>query len=338
MKIGEKIFVARCYELGFRGNSTAMYRYLDCDRSGSVSILEMDSNASIVLARFKALIDERFQGDPDKMFRHLDRNRSGRLSRDDVMFGLLKVGYEGPAEELFDLLDREGLGHVVASNLQYFRAWKPRRYMFCEPDHDALKRLKDSFIQVNGSPLFKTWRNFMDKQCDMRISWDDFCHCCRRHRKHAAAKGLSDPLCNVRTEEQMNERIAEIWRALDIDCSGWIALKEFDVCCYKALKQFKHWAQREYGGVVIALKKIDDNNTGKVSQWELRKSGFQGDIDALFEHLDFDKGKSLGEHEVKFLDDWDIVWEEYEERTRTRRRTTAFMGKSSTLASAGSIA
>merc|ERR1719271_204336 len=102
----------------------------------------------------------------------------------------------------------------------------------------------------------------------MRISWDDFCHCCRRHRKLAAAKGLTDPLGEVRTEQQ----IAEIWRALDDDCSGWIALKEFDPPCFHAIKDFKTWAVQEHGGCVAAMKKLDANGNGRLNTWELKKS------------------------------------------------------------------
>jgi Ca2+-binding EF-hand superfamily protein len=317
MKIGEKVFVRRCLDIGYRGNVIAMYRYIDSDRSGSVSLLELDASASSILAGFKMFMVARFQGDPDKLFQFLDHNRSGRLGKDDVVHGLEKAGYDGPVEELFDFLDREGFGHVVPSDLKYLKNWKPRPYLFAKPDFDALAVLKESFEQVNGPPLFKTWRHFLDRDGCIRVSLEDFVSVCRKHTRHAVAKGFTQAL-PTGTEEE----IATVWRALDDDCSGWIALKEFDVTCFKVLKRFKGWAQQEFGGVVIALKKLDDNANAKLSHWELRKSGFPGDVDAVFEYLDLDKQKSLGEAEVKFLDGWDLAWEEYEEKARSRRKTT----------------
>mmetsp|Transcript_51342 Transcript_51342/g.81583 ORF Transcript_51342/g.81583 Transcript_51342/m.81583 type:complete len:812 (-) Transcript_51342:207-2642(-) len=319
MKIGEKVFVRRCLDLGFSGNVTAMYRYIDSDRSGSVSLLELDPNAAIVLAQFKVFVTRTF-GSPEKCFHFLDRNKSGRISKDDTMRGLGMVNYDGPVEELFDMLDREGYGNVVKSDLDYLESWKPRPYLFAKPDTNALKHLKESFVQVNGPPLFKTWRQVLDRDGSMRLSWEEFVPACRKHARQAAHKGITGlPV----TEDEL----AVCWRALDDDCSGWIALKEFDPACFKVLKAFKLWAESEHGGVVKALKRLDDNENCRLSPWELRKSeknphGYPGDVEILYEYLDLDKQKSLGEPEVKFLDGWDVAWDEFEERSRIKRKTT----------------
>merc|ERR1719247_2915253 len=73
MKIGEKVFIRRVLDLGFRGNVSAMYKYVDSDRSGSISIIELDSNAAIILAGFKKFMDEHFKCDSDACFHAMDR-------------------------------------------------------------------------------------------------------------------------------------------------------------------------------------------------------------------------------------------------------------------------
>jgi len=128
------------------------------------------------------------------------------------------------------------------------------------------------------------------------------------------------------TVPKSDEEIAAAWRAVDVDCSGWIALKEFDPPCYQALKAFKEWSIKNFGGVFTAMKKLDGNGNGRLAAWELKKSelrpdGYPGDVDELFDFLDLLGQHALGESEVKFLDEWDIGWEEYEESAGLRRNT-----------------
>merc|ERR1719446_1719150 len=45
---------------------------------------------------------------------------------------------------------------------------------------------------------------------------------------------------------------------------------------------------------------------------------FHGDIEFLFDALDLHHSGSLGESEVRFLDQWDIDWEDWEVSTKHR--------------------
>jgi len=257
----------------------------------------------------------------------MDRNRIGRLCRDDVVCSLESLNYDGAhLHELFDLLDRQGYGWVVPRDLSYLKKWKPRKYLFVAPDHQAMKQIKDGFILVHQS-LWRAWRQALDTDCTMRVSWEEFFIACKRLLRQVRMKGLNQPLPHT------EEGFAAAWRALDDDCSGWIALKEFDATCFKVLKSFKLWAMEEHGGCVAALRKLDANKNAELSAYELKKSnkqpnGYPGDVDSVFEYLDVDRQKNLGENEVKFLDDWDLAWEEYEESSKGRRTTKAAVFRS----------
>lgn len=332
MKIGERVFVRRVLDLGFKGNVTAMYKYVDSDRSGSISILELDSNAATILAGFKKFIDKYFKGCADACFQFMDRGRIGRLSRDDVVHCLEKLNFNddwvGNYDELFDMLDRQGFGYVVPRDLTYLKKWKPRAYLFCKPDTEVLRQVKDGFCLVHGN-MWRTWRFALDIDDTMRVSWEQFFMACKKLARQVHGKGLPHTLPT--TEED----VGAAWRALDEDCSGWIALKEFDLPCFNALKNFRTWAVNEHGSCVQAMRKLDMNGNARLNTWELKKSdtrpnAYPGDVDTLFEYLDLDRQKSLGEPEVKFLDDWDIAWEEYEEVSKGRRRTTAIYSTSKT--------
>merc|ERR1719440_2422281 len=149
----------------------------------------------------------------------------------------------------------------------------------------------------------------------MRVSWEEFFMACKKLYRQVRVKWPNQPV------PSNEEEVAAAWRALDDDCSGWIALKEFDQQCFRAFRDFKTWAVTEHGGCVAAMKRLDANGNGRLNSWELKKSetrpnAYGGDVDLLFEYLDIDRQKSLGEPEVKFIDDWDIQWEEYEENSK----------------------
>jgi hypothetical protein len=336
MKLGERMFVSRVTELGFRGNIAAMYKYIDSDRSGSITILELDSYAATRLAEFRKFLFDYFDGSADAFLERVARNgRCGPLLKTDMVSCCRRFqtdvmapklsnkffgGSDTDAEEMFDLLDRRGLGHIVTNDLKWLLKWKPRPYLCIKADFQALKQIKEGLLLINGPPLWRSWRTVLDTDCTMRISWEEFYQACRKLSRQVALKAPGH------TVPKTEDEIGAAWRAVDTDCSGWIALKEFDPPCYQAIKAFKQWAMQEFGSVMVAMKKLDGNGNGRLGRWELKKSetcpnAYPGDVEELFDILDLPGQHSLGEAEVKFLDDWDLAWDEYEESAGCRRRT-----------------
>merc|ERR1712192_247774 len=107
-------------------------------------------------------------------------------------------------------------------------------------------------------------------------------------------------------------------------CSGWIALREFDFVSWKALSDFKRWADRIHGGCMQAFRAMDDSggtSNGKLTLGELKrgiKGGDAGDFVLLFGGLDVSNTGSLSEHEVKFLDAWDVEFEAWQIKAKQR--------------------
>jgi hypothetical protein len=323
MLVGEKYFIKRVLEMGFTGEVTALYKYIDSDRSGCVSILELDAAAAIALAEFKKFIDRQFDGSTDRCFQWLDRNRHGRFCSDDMVHCLGQLSYDGRPAELFDLLDRQGHGFVVLQDLAFLKKWKPRPFLFVKPDENILRHIKEGFCLVHGTPLWRTWRNVLDVDCTMRVSWDEFAPAVKKLVKQCAVKFPGH------TVPHLEEDVAAAWRALDEDCGGYVTLKEWDRPCFEVLRAFKEWAIKEHGGCVAAMKKLDANGNARLNSWELRQSesrpnAYPGDVDAVFDYLDLANQKSLGEPEVKFIDEWDIEWEEFEEYSRGRLKAANF--------------
>lgn len=151
----------------------------------------------------------------------------------------------------------------------------------------------------------------------MRLSWSEWNIACNSvgKQKNTLPKGTRLP--------KSEQEVAAIWRALDEDCSGYITLKEFDSESYTELSTFKRWCTEHHGSAMKTFHWIDGvtNGNGKISQGELAligPRGYPGDCDHLFETLNVNNMKGLSEEDFRFIDHWDLDWEEWEADARIR--------------------
>eukprot|EP00928_Gymnodinium_smaydae_P011931 TRINITY_DN14360_c0_g3_i1.p1 TRINITY_DN14360_c0_g3~~TRINITY_DN14360_c0_g3_i1.p1 ORF type:complete len:774 (+),score=94.61 TRINITY_DN14360_c0_g3_i1:73-2394(+) len=307
MKLGEKQFIRGCEEIGFRGNVIALWRYLDSDQRGVISLLNVCSRSSLLLAEFKHVVRSHFQDSVESTFDYLDDNRSNRILKEEFVPQARQLGLKN-APKLFDVLDRRGLGYLCRSDILFLTNWKPPPYMLInKADNEALQTWKESLLEQAGGNYLRAWRKFLDTDGTMRLTFDEFTECC--HRIEQGTKGRSmDTLCHI-------------WRAMDDDCSGWIALREFDLPSFDIVTTFKRWADDTYGSVRKAFRALDVGCTNaRLSEGELLKC-IRGDkpcrltrdqIETLFDGLDLACSNFLSESDVKFLDDWDLAWEDWE--------------------------
>merc|ERR1719277_1427748 len=77
MKIGEKPFLRACEEIGFKGDRSCLWRYLDSDQTGVVTLSELDPRAAMLLAEFRLLMNRNYNGVAANIYRMIDSNRSG---------------------------------------------------------------------------------------------------------------------------------------------------------------------------------------------------------------------------------------------------------------------
>lgn len=307
MKLGEMQFLRSCEEIGFRGNVHALYRYIDCDRSGILTFEEVDPRSTLQLMAFKSFMEKRFGG-ATRAFAILDQNKSRRVYKAELVEALAHHKFEGHGPSLFELLDRRGSGFVVQSDLAYLDRWEAKPYFFVSPDNEGLEKLRSSIVEFMGPALFRAWHKFFDRDGSMRVGWDKFCMGCRRLKRTS----ITMPPGFLETEQSM----AGVWRALDPDCLGWIALRHFDAKGHAVIAEFKLWSDRHYGSVMGAFQVIDNNGSGRCSLREMRKAckekGFSGNLEELFNFFDKDGSGALSATELRFLDSWDLEWEEWE--------------------------
>lgn len=321
MKIGEMQFARACEEMGYRGNVAALWRYLDRDGTQHVTLKEVDAASSVLLAEFKFLISQVFGGSVTRTVEVLDANRSNRIFKAEFVAALRELGYQGPAKRLFDLLARQSLGFMAPSDLAFLEKWDPPPYLFSKPDAEGLRHFQEALLSVHANTL-QVWVKSLDRDKNMRVSWQEFRSTCSR--LHLVTPKVQNTL-------KKDAQIAAIWRALDMECSGWVSLREYDRRSFDVLSQFKRWLDQACGGSAaqalrtstkmakdddiddIGAKPVPNGGTTRhAMKHMLHKSGFSKEAASILcDGLDVKDCGVLTEADLKFLEKWDLAWEDW---------------------------
>jgi len=352
MKIGMRQFERKCMEIGFRGNIPALWKYADKSGDGIISLLELDTTSAMELAKFKVLIRERFRDVVPEAFRFLDTNRSGRVNKVTFIAKMQGLRYNGRAARLFDLLDRQGLGMLTVGQIMFLDIWRMPAYIYQQPDFKMLKNIRNNLLEVHEHHL-RAWRH-IDKDGTMRLSYEEFRGACNDILIFFAGgnkRGQSQPLskeallgvAHARGLPRNEAEVAAAWRVMDKDCAGFIYLRNWDMESHQHLSKFKLWCDKVHGGMVNAFRVLDGSGSGassnaKLSATELKRcavgpDGCKADLQFLFDGLDVANALSLSENDVKFLDTWDLAWEEWVEEASIKRQRHMGTGLQPTMAS-----
>jgi len=330
MRIGQMQFIRQVLEIGFNGNPHTMWKYLsNRHQTGTITLLDLDPVAAMLLAGFKNATSA-VHGCTIKhkdVFDLLDENRSGKIYKDEFICAMRQFSFRGSSAHLFDLLDLRRMGSINVDDLAFIDRWSPPPYLFCVPDHGALQALKDILLHLHLT-LLRGWRKVLDRDSKLRITWAEFSSVVSKiqaRMQNKAARPL--PMELLDRLPKTKEELRCCWRAIDVHCSGWVALSEFDEASYHILGEFKRWAVKSHGTVLKAFHQLDagrpegedlaGRKDGKLSLGEFKRGlkgdpHWKGDIQALFEALDLNNVGTLTESEVKFLDNWDIDWDDWE--------------------------
>jgi len=103
-KISWSEFEAACHEVRFEGNVAGVWRHLDNDSSGYISMREYDLPSAQVLGSFKAWADRNFGG-VVACLRALDEDRSGYVTFSELKRATSKTPWYGDVRLLYNCLD-----------------------------------------------------------------------------------------------------------------------------------------------------------------------------------------------------------------------------------------
>merc|ERR1719265_1919989 len=107
------------------------------------------------------------------------------------------------------MFDRHRLQFITSKDIVFLDRWNPPPYLFSRPDPVGLDNFKNALRKMFVS-LLRAWKQLLDKDGTMRVSWDEFCDTCKKlPRMHGLPNDMHHGL--PKTEAQQ----AAIWRALD---------------------------------------------------------------------------------------------------------------------------
>merc|ERR1719253_343365 len=105
--------------LGFAGNIRELFESLDTERTGAITLKELDADANQLLLDFRMFLLDKF-GTYIKAWQELDSNRNGMLEEDEMVEACEKCGFRDAetAKLLFKyLLDGPGKTTVHMADL-----------------------------------------------------------------------------------------------------------------------------------------------------------------------------------------------------------------------------
>lgn len=323
-----------CARTNLRIDCNALFKVLDKDCDGSLSLEEVAESAADILASFRDWAHAT-SGSCSLLWDTCEmsdaRSAAGRAglwpSNKKMLLSsftdaLRSLGWPSIVDAnqrslLCSSLDFHGCGFVARSDLEWLDKWIPPEWLYAEADANEWKQLANLMLRIYRHPL-RAWRCLLDTQDSNRISWKHFQDAC----KQLKFKG----------------NIAAAWRFLDDDLSGFITMKEYHPESAEMLSSFKEWTDTNFGSAEQTFKALDADGNGVVSFNELRRACTKlkwegGDVRALFDALNIDreiehKGENAGKRtitleEMMFLDSWSSDLEEYEEKELDMQDETA---------------
>jgi Ca2+-binding EF-hand superfamily protein len=305
-----------CTNIGWRGDVRLLYKTLDKDDSGYVSIEELDPKQAKVLAHFRVFIQEKF-GDAVSAFRALDKHNMKKLRQQDFCSGLRAAGYEGPSVKLlFNGLDRFNTKSINVDDIVFLDRWKTPDFLTVPPNQEAAENVKAELL-THHKTFLKAWRVLLDTDSSNRCTYSEWQEACKLMGFQGDVPGA--------------------WRALDRDYSGFITLREIAPNEAEALRVFAAWCVQEFGGVRSAFSVFDASGDNEVSYREFRRAcriyGYDTDVQKLFKALDTERNGSLAMSEVMFLDDWEFRDAQEREADSSMEEVSATADGSSVLKS-----
>jgi len=304
MRIGQGQFLRGLQDLGFAGDAKGLFKDLNRDQTGTLLFYHFAPEAALAVGEFLYWVRENY-GSLENLGITDVVDKRNHITRSQLVQLCKKKGFHkaGALDLTFDLLDKDGDGSVVKTELALLEQWDFPEWLTARPDAKAAETCKQKLIDRCQGNALLAWRN-LDRSGSMRVAWHDFRLACR--------KLLSSDDCQT---------LASAWRSLDDDLSGWLSLREFDKATYDQLTKFVSWIDATFGGMLGAFPKLGIGGTRSLPQISLAewrhvcKASGLGDSTTvkIFQGLDIDCGGYVTMNEIRFLNSWKVLNELKEE-------------------------
>merc|ERR1719353_1591103 len=118
---GKLSFVEFCNSArleGFAGNLKSLWKEMDADGEGFVTLEEFAPEIAKLVTGFKTFLREKHEGSLCKAWkRSLDLDKSGSISQEELVAAMAKLGWEGDAARVYKLLDFDRGGSITLEEI-----------------------------------------------------------------------------------------------------------------------------------------------------------------------------------------------------------------------------
>lgn len=294
-------FLRACQTLGVGKGARQIFGALDLDRSGFISMAEVDAPLAEMMTSLAVTIWSVF-GTVEKAWRSCFNRRGAlRITEDEFIAATRELGFRGNASHLFSELATEKASTGISRDeFGFLHVWiadgQPDRIGSAEPDSRWAKPVqkwlptvkdvkKEDVKEVFKKLLLKSYQNYvrawrigLDRDHNGHLDFGEF----KLAVKHVGFIG--------------NPR--ELWQELDENGNGVVSLWELDLETARLLKGFNSCAEASYGSWEAAWNEVMDvRGDDRVKIADFRNGclsmGYRGEINSMFDLLDVERTKFL---------------------------------------------
>jgi len=315
--------------LGFVGDPDEIFRQLDMDGSGEITLDEVNPDLAALWMRFHKWCSSKFE-DPADMIRSLGDGSSDFITRQSFHENLSTLGWTGALlthqsfikrQSFLELGDDEADDEVflkdlmfdglrtsaetlVAKDLDWLVVDKARQNLRMQARHAAVRRQAErSRKRYRQAAVVVQFRNFLRQKVSGSLirAW-------RRSLDSSKSMRVSQAeLWKAAKDMAWAGDLRMLWKSLDKDGSGAIEIQELDMKSAVLLAEFKAWVSRKYRTTATAFDNLDLHGAGKLHESDFvrlcDKAGFKVKK-ALFQGLDWRGNRCIKPDDLEFLDTW----------------------------------
>lgn len=315
-------------KLEYNGDIHKMFKNLDIDGSGELSLDEVDPDQAGLWLHFRRWCVETFDGIQDMVRRILlndmEQMKSlrgrpmqkkdstaalqNRIDEKQFTCGMVAFGWQGDEPDIsliFNALDVEEQNYLVTPQLKWLDIEKRRQRRKEQAKKRAAQEAQvkrgenwkaseaalsnfKQFLKRKHGHYVRAWRNALSPDGSMILHKSDLFKAC----------------ANIGWQGD----VRLLYKACDKDDSGYISIEELDPRSAELLARFKCFIVQEFGNASAAFRALDKHNTRKIRQQEfmsvMRSHGWHWPMKLLFHGLDAGGTKTLVEEDLYFLDRW----------------------------------
>mmetsp|Transcript_4417 Transcript_4417/g.10265 ORF Transcript_4417/g.10265 Transcript_4417/m.10265 type:complete len:605 (-) Transcript_4417:189-2003(-) len=306
------IFLRYMREHMFAYDAGQLYKTLDNDGGGELTLEEMDPSADELYTAFREWCLQNFPGGSDDCLIRMARQADVKVEAIKINLfhfeaDLVAYGWKlGCEEELFAAISADQQ-HLVANDMRWLnldiRRFKKKSKAKEQAVHETKVLARKSgvkdprenlaefkrFLRLkHGGSLLRAWRQSLVEGDSMMLHKGQFFKACVNLKWRTDVKGL--------------------WELLDTDNSGTIGIEELDFKAAEELALFRQFVMQKFGNATRTFAALDLDGNKNVSEGEfmqaLKEFGYEQRDKHLFHALDRHGKKKINMEDITFLDSW----------------------------------